>query len=91
MKKIKKFFACLKKDRKNEKKITEDEFDLLSILIHQLKNPNEINYDKIFNEEKDEINNLCLNKNKYLDDKEEETYVNKLYLLLKKKEKKIMI
>ena len=60
-------------------------------MIHQLKNPNEINYDKILNEEKDEINNLCLNKNKYLDDKEEETYVNKLYLLLKKKEKKIMI
>ena len=87
-KKYKKSFDCLKKDRKNEKEITEDEFDLLSILIHQLKNPNEINYDKIFNEEKNEINNLCLNKNKYLDDKEEETYVNKLYLLLKKKEKK---
>ena len=82
--KYKNDFADLKKQRNNEDEITLDEFNLLNILLNQINNPNEINYDKIF---KEETNDLDINKNKYLNDKKEEIYVNKLYDCLMKKER----
>ena len=86
--KYKNDFADLKKQRNNEDEITLDEFNLLNILLNQINNPNEINYDKIFKEENKETNDLYINKNNYLDDKKEEIYVNELYDCLMKKENK---
>jgi hypothetical protein len=80
--KYKKLFTELRKRRKNDETITEEEYLLFDLMIQQFENPQKFNFDKMFKTKIDAKTELNISKNIVNEEKKDKDYYIHVYFIL---------
>ena len=80
--KYKKLFTELRKRRKNDETITEEEFLLFDLMLQQFENPQKFNFDKMFKTKIDAKTELNISKNIVNEEKKDKDYYIHVYFIL---------